>query len=89
MATQEDNYETMDPMQDLADAFNSNIPVDKDAEIRQLKEANKKLQTTLNKTQRSLDELTKHVTLTCDKVLSIMRDGEHYHRTEDYTESKK
>ena len=77
-----------DPMKDLADAFNG-VDNDLENEIKRLRAANKKLQTTLNQTQRNLDELQKNINLTCSKVLDILRDGQEYGHIEDYTEIKK
>ena len=77
-----------DPMKDLADAFNG-VDNDLENEITRLRAANKKLQTTLNQTQRNLDELQKNINLTCSKVLDILRDGQEYGHIEDYTEIKK
>tara|TARA_Y100000004_G_scaffold190206_1_gene246995 strand:- start:344 stop:571 length:228 start_codon:yes stop_codon:yes gene_type:complete len=62
---------------------------DLENEIKRLREANKKLQTTLNQTQRNLDELQKNINLTCSKVLDILRDGQEYGHIEDYTEIKR
>ena len=78
----EDN---MDPMGDLAKALNNVSPSLED-EIKRLKEANKKLQTTLNETQRNLEQLKKNVNITCEEMLKILRDGESYGHVEDYTE---
>jgi phage shock protein A len=77
-----------DPMKDLADAFNG-VDNDLENEITRLRAANKKLQRTLNQTQRNLDELQKNINLTCSKVLDILRDGQEYGHIEDYTEIKK
>lgn len=77
-----------DPMKDLADAFNG-VDNDLENEIKRLRAANRKLQTTLNQTQRNLDELQKNINLTCSKVLDILRDGQEYGHIEDYTEIKK
>ncbi len=74
-----------DPMKDLADAFNG-VDNDLENEIKRLRAANRKLQTTLNQTQRNLDELQKNINLTCSKVLDILRDGKEYGHIEDYTE---
>tara|TARA_R100000482_G_scaffold117699_1_gene61403 strand:- start:794 stop:1021 length:228 start_codon:yes stop_codon:yes gene_type:complete len=75
-------------MKDLADAFNG-VDNDLENEITRLRAANKKLQRTLNQTQRNLDELQKNINLTCSKVLDILRDGQEYGHIEDYTEIKK
>jgi phage shock protein A len=77
-----------DPMKDLADAFNG-VDNDLENEITRLRAANKKLQRTLNQTQRNLDELQKNINLTCSKVLDILRDGQEYGHIEDYTEIKR
>ena len=76
-----------DPFKDLADAFNG-VDNDLEAEVKRLRAANRKLQTTLNQTERSLQELRKQVNLTCEEVLRIMRDGQEYGHIEDYTEKK-
>ncbi len=52
--------ENLDPMGDLAKAFN-NISPSLEEEVKRLKKANKKLQTTLNETQRNLEQLKKNV----------------------------
>ena len=75
-------------MGDLSKAFN-NISPSLEDEIKRLKEANKKLQRTLNETERNLEKLKKNVNLTCEEMLSILRDGESYGHIEDYTEIKK
>tara|TARA_R100000081_G_C4706023_1_gene110213 strand:+ start:113 stop:361 length:249 start_codon:yes stop_codon:yes gene_type:complete len=76
-----------DPFQDLADAFNGEDNT-LETEVRKLREANKKLQTTLNQTERELAQLKKNVNLTCEEMLKIMRDGQEYGHTPDYTEKK-
>jgi len=76
-----------DPFQDLADAFNG-VDNDLEAEVKKLRAANRRLQTTLNQTERSLQELQKQVNLTCEEVLKIMRDGQEYGHIDDYTEKK-
>ena len=81
-------YDNLDPMGDLEKAFN-NVPLSLEEEVKRLKEANKKLQRTLNETERNLEKLKKNVNLTCEEMLSILRDGESYGHTEDYTELKK
>jgi len=74
--------DNLDPMGDLARAFN-NVPETQDEEIKRLKEANKKLQRTLNETERNLETLKKNVNLTCADMLSILRDGESYGHIDD------
>ena len=76
------------PMKVLTTSLNG-ANNDLENEIKRLREANKKLQTTLNQTQRNLDELQKNINLTCSKVLDILRDGQEYGHIEDYTEIKK
>ena len=76
------------PMKVLTTSLNG-VDNDLENEIKRLREANKKLQTTLNQTQRNLDELQKNINLTCSKVLDILRDGQEYGHIEDYTEIKK
>ena len=61
------------PMKVLTTSLNG-ANNDLENEIKRLREANKKLQTTLNQTQRNLDELQKNINLTCSKVLDILRD---------------
>jgi|TARA_Y100000015_G_scaffold41658_1_gene48035 DNA-directed RNA polymerase specialized sigma subunit len=78
----------LDPMGDLAKAFN-NVSPSLEEEVKRLKEANKKLQTTLNETQRNLEQLKKNVNITCEEMLKILRDGESYGHVEDYTELEK
>jgi len=80
--------DSLDPMGDLAKAFN-NVGETQDEEIKRLREANKKLQRTLNETERNLEKLKKNVNLTCEEMLNILRDGESYGHIEDYTELKK
>ena len=92
MAMQEDSKTTCDaltPMQDLADTFNNITPIDKDAEIRKLKDLCKSIQTKLNISEREIAKLRAQVNLSCEKMLDILRDGQEYGHTEDYTESKK
>ncbi len=76
------------PMKVLTTSLNG-VDNDLENEIKRLREANKKLQTTLNQTQRNLDELQKNINLTCSKVLDILRDGQEYGHIEDYTEIKR
>jgi hypothetical protein len=82
--------DTMDPMGDLAKAFNGLDPFPGlEEENRRLKLINKRIQTKLNETQRELDKLKKNVNLSCEEMLRILRDGQEYGHTEDYTEEKK
>ena len=74
---------SFDPMGDLARAFNGLTPVNLENEVKRLKEANKKLQRTLNETQRNLDKLKKNVNITCEEMLKILRDGENYGHLDD------
>ena len=76
------------PMKVLTTSLN-NVGETQDGEIKRLREANKKLQRTLNETERNLEKLKKNVNLTCEEMLSILRDGESYGHIEDYTEIKK
>ena len=76
------------PMKVLTTSLNG-ANNDLENEIKRLREANKKLQTTLNQTQRNLDGLQKNINLTCSKVLDILRDGQEYGHIEDYTEIKR
>ena len=76
------------PMKVLTTSLNG-ANNDLENEIKRLREANKKLQTTLNQTQRNLDELQKNINLTGSKVLDILRDGQEYGHIEDYTEIKR
>jgi hypothetical protein len=82
--------ENMDPMGDLEKAFN-NIDVfpSIEQENRKLKEINRNIQTKLNQTERELAKLKENVNLTCEEMLRIMRDGQEYGHTEDYTEQKR
>ena len=72
-----------DPFKDLADAFNGLTPVNLESEVKRLREANKKLQRTLNETQRNLEKLKKNVNITCEEMLKILRDGENYGHLDD------
>jgi hypothetical protein len=58
-------------------------------ENRKLKEINRNIQTKLNQTERELAKLKENVNLTCEEMLRIMRDGQEYGHTEDYTEQKR
>tara|TARA_Y100000004_G_scaffold128254_1_gene144447 strand:- start:137 stop:406 length:270 start_codon:yes stop_codon:yes gene_type:complete len=84
-----DQHEEMDPMQDLADAFSGTTTLTFEDECKRLKEINKSIQTKLNETQRELDSLKSKVNMTCQDMLAILRDGQEYGHTEDYTEEKK
>ena len=90
-----DQHEEMDPMQDLADAFSGTTTLTFEDECKRLKEINKsieincRIQTKLNETQRELDSLKSKVNMTCQDMLAILRDGQEYGHTEDYTEEKK
>ena len=64
--------DNLDPMGDLAKAFNNVSPSLED-EIKRLKEANKKLQKTLNETQRNLEQLKKNVNINCEDMLKILK----------------
>jgi phage shock protein A len=58
-------------------------------EIAELKATIKRLEKRLEETQESLDKLQKNVIKSCDDAIAILRDNEHYHKLEDYTEAKK
>lgn len=58
-------------------------------EIAELKATIKRLEKRLEETQESLDKLQKNVIKSCDDAIAILRDNEHYHKLEDYTESRK
>ena len=88
--TPQEEYDNLDPMGDLAKTFNGiDVFPSLEQENRKLKQINKDIQTKLNQTQRELDKLKENVNLTCQEMLQIMRDGQEYGHTEDYTESKK
>tara|TARA_B100001057_G_C22358834_1_gene760017 strand:+ start:279 stop:551 length:273 start_codon:yes stop_codon:yes gene_type:complete len=78
----------LDPMGDLADAFNNVTTLTFEDECKRLKEINKRIQTKLNQTERELEKFKENVKLSCDEMLRILRDGENYGHTEDYTEKK-
>ena len=81
---------SFDPMGDLARAFNGLDPLPSlEEENKKLKLINKNIQTKLNETQRELDRLKKNVNLSCEEMLRILRDGQEYGHTEDYTEDKR
>tara|TARA_Y100001937_G_scaffold51522_1_gene71505 strand:+ start:331 stop:609 length:279 start_codon:yes stop_codon:yes gene_type:complete len=81
--------ENMDPIGDLEKAFNGiDVWPTLEQENRKLKEINKNIQTKLNQTERELAKLKENVNLTCKEMLAILRDGQEYGHTEDYTEQK-
>ena len=83
------DFEQMDPMGDLAKAFNGIDPFPSlEEENKRLKQINKNIQTKLNQTERELAKLKDNVNLTCKEMLAILRDGQEYGHTEDYTEQK-
>ena len=51
-------------------------------EIKKLKDIIISLNEKLKETEKSLAELKKNVDVTCEQVLSILRDGENYHHTD-------
>jgi len=57
-------------------------------EISKLKATIVRLEKSLKDTQESLDKLQKNVIKSCDDAIAILRDNEHYHKLDDYTESK-
>jgi len=57
-------------------------------EISKLKATIARLEKSLKDTQESLDKLQKNVIKSCDDAIAILRDNEHYHKLDDYTESK-
>ena len=82
--------DTMDPMGDLAKAFNGiDVFPSLEQENRKLKQICKDIQTKLNQTERELAKLKENVNLTCEEMMRILGDGQEYGHTEDYTESKK
>ena len=60
-----------------------------DEEVKKLKDIIVRLATRLEETEKNLNKLQKACSKTCEDVLAILRDGEHYHRTTDTTELKK
>ena len=58
-------------------------------DIAELKATIKRLEKKLEDTQESLDKLQKNVIKSCDDAIAILRDGENYHKLDDYTESRK
>lgn len=80
----------LDPMGDLAKAFNGLDPFPGiEEENRRLKSINKNIQTKLNQTERELAKLKENVNLSCQEMMRILGDGQEYGHTEDYTEEKK
>jgi|TARA_R100000654_G_scaffold5584_2_gene15532 hypothetical protein len=88
--TPQEKYDNLDPMGDLAKAFN-NIDVFPSLEIenRKLKQICKDIQTKLNQTERELETFKKNINLNCEEMLKILRDGQEYGHTVDYTEEKR
>ncbi|MAL47351.1 hypothetical protein [Hyphomonas sp.] len=83
------DYENMDPMGDLAKAFNGiDVFPSLEQENRKLKEINKNIQTKLNQTERELAKLKENVNLSCQEMMRILGDGQEYGHTEDYTEKR-
>ena len=88
--TPQEDYDNLDPMGDLAKAFNGiDVFPSLEQENRKLKEINKNIQTKLNQTERELAKLKENVNLSCKEMMRILGDGQEYGHTEDYTESKK
>jgi len=58
-------------------------------EVAKLKATISRLEKSLKDTQESLDKLQKNVIKSCDDAIAILRDNEHYHKLDDYTESRK
>ena len=86
----QEEYDNLDPMGDLAKTFNDLEPsLTLEEENRRLKKICRDIQTKLNQTERELQKLKDNVNITCKDMLEILRDGESYGHTEDYTESKK
>ena len=56
-------------------------------EVAKLKAIIVKLEKNLKETQESLDKLQKNIIKSCDDAIAILRDNEHYHKLDDYTES--
>ena len=55
-------------------------------EVAKLKAIIVKLEKNLKETQESLDKLQKNIIKSCDDAIAILRDNEHYHKLDDYTE---
>jgi len=88
--TPKEEYNNLDPMGDLEKAFNGLEPsLTLEEENRRLKKICKDIQTKLNQTERELSKLKQNVNLTCEGMLQILRDGQEYGHTEDYTEQKR
>lgn len=88
--TPQEEYDNLDPMGDLAKTFSGIDPFPTlEEENRKLKKLCKDIQTKLNQTERELSKLKENVNLTCQEMLGILRDGQEYGHTEDYTEPKK
>lgn len=60
-----------------------------DEEVKKLKDIIVRLASRLEETEKNLVTLQKACSKTCEEVLALLRDGEHYHRTTDTTELKK
>jgi chaperonin cofactor prefoldin len=58
-------------------------------EVAELKATIQRLEKSLKDTQESLDKLQKNVIKSCDDALAVLRDGENYHKLDDYTEDRK
>ena len=58
-------------------------------EVAKLKLVIASLEKKLKETQENLDKLHKNVIKSCDDAIAILRDNEHYHKLDDYTESRK
>ena len=58
-------------------------------EVEKLKGIIVKLSTRLEETEKNLNQLQKACSKTCEEVLAILRDGENYHKIQDYTEIKR
>ena len=58
-------------------------------EVAKLKAIIAKLEKSLDETQKSLDKLQQLTIPTTEEVIKLLRDNEHYHKLDDYTESRK
>ena len=56
-------------------------------EVAKLKAIIAKLEKSLEETQENLSKLQQNVIYSTDEVIKILRDGENYHKINDYTES--
>ncbi len=56
-------------------------------EVAKLKAIIVKLEKNLKETQENLNKLQQNVIYSTDEVIKILRDGENYHKINDYTES--